>query len=62
MYAIFKNKTLRYGVGTFFPNTTKNVFKTRSNQPRSGDGLEYVSRNKCKKIAYTEHLYSTKQD
>ena len=40
MYAIFKNKTLRYGVGTFFPNTTKNVFKTRSNQPRSGDGLE----------------------
>ena len=40
MYTIFKDKTLRYGVGTFFPNTTKNVFKTRSTQPGPGDGLE----------------------
>ena len=24
---IFKNKTLGYGVGTFPPNTTKNVFR-----------------------------------
>ena len=27
MHTIFKNKTLGYGVGTFLPNTTKNVFR-----------------------------------
>ena len=25
-HKIFKNKTLGYGVGTFLPNTTRNVF------------------------------------
>ena len=25
-HTIFKNKTLGYGVGTFLPNTTRNVF------------------------------------
>ena len=27
MYTIFKNNTLGYGVGTFLPITTKNVFR-----------------------------------
>ena len=27
MHRIFRNKTLGYGIGTFLPNTTKNVFR-----------------------------------
>ena len=67
MHMIFKNKTLEYGVGTFLPNTAKNVFRQDLiNQDLEMLWTELEINGKrvlnIVQISAEQCFYSTKQD
>ena len=76
MHAIFQNKTLGYGVETFLPNTTKNVFRQdlinqdlemvwtdlETNAKRVLIGNIYIPPNKIEQIHVLDRFLEDQRD